>query len=149
MQTRTLIQGWWGPLSALATVVFATLNSFAIASHRRNVPYIQNEHGQFVRVKLNVRKNPVAMILSVIAVFIILSLASTYAAKPTPVDESNPSSYVDTCWNLTSDGTQLQHVKCSDSTAQYIVYQVASLSSMCEDLYMEANNQFACLRRRS
>jgi hypothetical protein len=148
MQTRTLIQGWWGPLSALATVLFSIMNVIAISNHRRALPFIRTDSGEFARIKIHVRKNPIAMVLSAIALIIIFSIATTYASAPTPVSSSEPSSYLSTCWQSTTSATQLKQVSCDSSEAEYEVSLVVASPSACQDLYIQAGSQIACLQRR-
>ena len=148
MQTRTLIQGWWGPLSAAATLLFSIMNIMAISSHRRSLPAIRTDAGEFVRVKIHVRKNPIAMVLSAIALIIIFSIATTYASAPTPVTSSEPSSYLSTCWQSGDTATQLKQVSCDSADAEYEVSLVVASPSGCQDLYIQAGTQIACLQRR-
>jgi hypothetical protein len=66
-QTRTLIQGWWGPLSALATIWFSFSNIARIDKHRKRIPLIDYEGTQILRPKLKARSNPGVIIASILA----------------------------------------------------------------------------------
>lgn len=149
MQERTLTQGWWGPLSALATFVFSIGNRIRIGNHRKALPYMVTENGNVQRIHLQVRKRPAAVVLSIIAVIIIFALASNAITAPAPIDSSSPTSYVGTCWAMTSDGTQLRHVQCGDSSAIYEVSQVTNTAQNCPDVYIAAGTQYACMQRRN
>ena len=148
VQERTLTQGWWGPLSALATVVFSVGNRIRIGNHRKALPTMATENGSIGRFHLQVRKRPAAVVLSAFAVFVILALASNAMTAPTPVNSSNPTSYVGSCWSEDNGGTQLKHVQCSDSSATYIVSQVTDTEQNCPDVYIKTGSQFACMQRR-
>jgi hypothetical protein len=149
MQERTLTQGWWGPLSALATLVFSIGNRIRIGSHRKALPTLPTENGHVQRVHLQVRKRPAAMVLSAIALVIIIALASNALTAPAPIDSSTPTSYVGSCWSETSGGTQLKHVQCGDNSAIYEVSQVTDIAQNCPDIYIAVGTQYACMQRRN
>ena len=135
MQRRTLIQGWWGPLSALATVFFSFRNIKNIIEHRKTVPIIDNESGQNRRIQMLVRNDNIAVIISGIALFIWASIGfAIYSTETAPVD-SSPSSYMGTCWEE-AGGNQLRETSCSSSTARYIVYKTTSSASDCLGTYI-------------
>jgi hypothetical protein len=148
MQERTLTQGWWGPLSALATVVFSIGNRIRIGNHRKSLPTMATGNGSVERFRLQVRKRPAAVVLSLIAVFVIFALASNAMNTPTAVDTSIPTSYVGSCWSEASGGNQLQQVQCSDSSVRYTVSQVTDVAQNCPDVYIKAGNQYACMQRK-
>jgi hypothetical protein len=148
VQERTLTQGWWGPLSALATVVFSIGNRIRIGNHRKALPTMATENGDVGRFHLQVRKRPAAVVLSVIALFVIMALASNAMNTPAPIDSSTPTSYVGSCWSEASGGNQLKRVQCSDSSALYEVSQVTDTSQNCPDVYIAVGTQYACMQRR-
>ena len=149
VQERTLTQGWWGPLSALATLVFSIGNRIRIGDHRKAIPTMVTESGNIQRIHLQVRKRPAAVVLSAIAVIVILGLITNAMNAPAPIDSSTPTTYVGSCWSETSGGNQLQHVQCSDSGAIYEVYQVTDMAQNCSDVYIAVGTQYACMQRRS
>jgi len=146
-QSRSLIQGWWGPLSALATILFSITNYFRITKHRKLVTTVEVNGVESIRPRLKVTRNPAAMIVSAIAIFIILSLATAAISAPDPVSESNPASFNLTCWeDLGSDN--LNQVSCDSSDADFETYQVVEDPSFCLDSYINAGEEFACLREK-
>lgn len=68
-QTRTLSQGWWGPLSAGLTIFYSISNIKSIRAHRRLIPKILYEEGEFPRPHLNARSNP-GVIIATLVLFI-------------------------------------------------------------------------------
>jgi len=110
-QSRNLIQGWWGPLSALATVWFTCANSLRIGEHRRSITKVEVDSGTIDRPRLRITSNRPAMVISGIALLIIFSIASTIASAPTPVSDSTPDSYLSTWW-LDQGDDILSHVGC-------------------------------------
>lgn len=149
MQERTLTQGWWGPLSALATVVFSIGNRIRIGNHRKAIPTMIGDIGNVQRIHLQVRKRPAAVVLSAVALIVIVGLITTAFNTPASIDSSTPTNYVGSCWSETSGGNQLRHVQCSDSDAIYEVYQVTDFAQNCSDVYIAAGSQYACMQRRS
>ena len=146
-QSRTLIQGWWGPLSALATIWFSISNFVRISEHRKFISTVEIEGVQAIRPKLKVTSNPVAMVVSAIALIIIGSLASSFLSMPTPASDTNPTSFNSTCWEDTG-GNSLKQVSCDSDSAQYETYQVVSDPSLCASSYLEAGTQYACLQEK-
>ncbi len=146
-QSRTLIQGWWGPLSALATIWFSIANFVRISEHRRFITTVENDGLQTSRPRAKVTGNPVAVVVSAVALFIIASLAVTVLNTPTPASDSNPTSFNSTCWEDTG-GNSLKQVSCDSDSASYETYQVVSDPSLCADLYLEAGTQYACLQEK-
>jgi hypothetical protein len=144
-QSRTLIQGWWGPLSAVATFWFSIANTFRIAEHRKFITTVEVNGAQAQRPKLKISNNPVAMVVSAIALIIIGSLASTILSAPTPVTDSNPTSFNSTCWE-DKGNDQLSQVSCDSENADFETYQVVSNPSLCADLYIQAGAEYACLQ---
>lgn len=144
-QSRTLIQGWWGPISALATIWFSIMNFIRINEHRRQAPYVRYAENEMVRPKAQIHKNGIAMAVSAVALIIISSLVLNFATAPTPVIDSNPQSYASSCWS-DEGNSNLKQVSCSASDAAYETYQVVSDPYQCEDLYISAGTEFACLR---
>ena len=148
MQERTLIQGWWGPISALATIFFSIGNRLRIGDHRKTLATFPAGNGSVQRINLHVSKNPAAMVLSAIALLIIVALASTAITAPAPIDSSAPNSYIGSCWSAISGGTQLKHVQCGDSSAIYEVYQVTEFAQNCPDIYISVDTKYACMQRK-
>ena len=146
-QRRTLIQGWWGPLSALATIWFTISNFVRITKHRNLVPTVELNGVQTLRPKFKVSRNPAAMIVSVIAIFIILAIATSFATAPTPVSDSDPASFSSTCWEDRGND-QLGQVSCNSDSADYESYQIVGDPYLCTDKYMTAGNEYACLREK-
>ncbi len=146
-QRRTLIQGWWGPLSALATVWFTIANFLRITKHRSLVPTVEVNGVQAMRPRYKVSRNPAVMIVSVVAIFIILAIATSIATEPTPVSVSDPTSYSSTCWEDRGND-QLRQVSCESDSADYESYQLVADPSLCIDTYLEAGDQYACLRQK-
>lgn len=144
-QSRTLIQGWWGPLSALATIWFSIANSFRISEHRKFITTVELNGNQIHRPKLKVTSNPVAMVVSAIALIVIGSLASSFLTAPTPVSVSNPTSFNSTCWE-DKGSDQLSQVSCDSDSADFETYQVVSDPSLCADSYIQTGVEFACLQ---
>jgi hypothetical protein len=148
MQRRTLIQGWWGPLSALATVFFALRNIKNISEHRNKVTTIETDTGPRARVYILARNDNAAVWISIIAILIWGSIGfSIYSAESSPED-SNPASYMGTCWE-DAGNDQLRETSCSSSTAKYVVYKMASSPSDCIGTYLTAGMQYACLMENS
>ena len=148
MQERTLTQGWWGPLSALATVVFSIGNRIRISFHRKALPAIQVEEGYVRRFHLQVRKRPAAMILTAFALLVIASLAGGALTAPVSPNTDNPSSYIGSCWTETNGGNTLKIVSCNDSSAIYEVSKVSDVAQDCSDVYISVDTFYACMQRR-
>ena len=146
-QSRTLIQGWWGPLSALATVWFVAANLVRINGHRRDVTEVETEQGLAPRPRLKISTNKFAMVISGIALLIIISVGSSILSAPTPVSDSNPNSFVASCWEDMGDNN-LSQVSCDSESADFETYQVVSDSNLCIDTYLKAGVEFACLRAK-
>lgn len=146
-QSRTLIQGWWGPLSALATIWFSIANFVRISEHRRFITTVEIDGLQTPRPKLKATGNPVVVVVSAVAILIIASLAVTFLNAPTPASDSNPTSYNSTCWE-DSGSNNLRQVSCDSESAKYETYQVVGDPLLCADLYLEAGVQFACLQEK-
>ena len=147
-QSRNLIQGWWGPLSALATIWFTGANFFRISEHRRSVSEVQVESGFIQRPKVKITANRLAMVVSGLALLIIFSIGSSIISAPTPVSESNPDSFVASCWEDKGDNN-LSQVACDSDSADFETYQVVNDSNLCLDTYIKAGTEFACLRSKS
>ena len=144
MQRRTLIQGWWGPLSALATVFFGLRNVKNISEHRKLVSIMDTEKGPINRIQLLVRNDNAAMIVSSIAILIWVSIGyAIYSTDTAPID-SSPASYMGTCWE-DAGNSQLRETNCSSSTAQDVVYKLTSSANDCAGTYISAGIQYACL----
>ena len=148
MQTRTLIQGWWGPISAAATIFFSLANMVRINAHRNSLTHVKGEKEMITRRRLNARSNPAAVVMSIVALLIIGSIASAYLSAPTPVDSSVPTSYVGSCWSEESGTNQLSHVNCTDTNAKYEISLVTTNSYDCTNEYIKIDNEFGCLRLR-
>ena len=146
-QRRTLIQGWWGPLSALATIWFTVSNFLRITKHRSLVPTVELNGVETMRPKFKVSRNPAVIIVSVIAIFIILAIATSVLTTPTPASDSNPASFSSTCWEDTGDN-QLAQVSCDSDSADYKIYQIVGDPSLCIDMYLAAGDEYACLGRK-
>jgi hypothetical protein len=146
-QSRTLIQGWWGPLSALATVWFSISNLVRIDKHRKRIPTIEYNEMQIARPRLKVRSNPGVIIASIIALSIIGYFGSSFANQPTPISDSTPTSYNGSCWH-DNGGDKLSQVNCTSSEADYETYQVVSDPSLCASTYIAAGTQYACLQNK-
>jgi hypothetical protein len=146
-QSRTLIQGWWGPLSALATIWFSISNYFRISEHRKFIPSVEANGAASIRPRAKVTSNPVAMVVSAIALIIIASIASSVISAPTPATSSNPSSFNSTCWQ-DKGNDRLSQVSCDSEDADLETYQVVSDPSLCADSYIEAGTQYACLQEK-
>jgi hypothetical protein len=146
-QSRTLIQGWWGPLSALATVWFSIANFVRITEHRKFISTVEIDGLQVPRPRLKASGNPVAMVVSAVAVLIIVSLAVSVLNAPTPVSDTNPTSFNSTCWEDTGENN-LRQVSCDSDSAKYETYQVVSDPSLCANLYLTAGTQYACLQEK-
>jgi hypothetical protein len=145
-QSRTLIQGWWGPLSALATIWFSISNVFRISSHRKKIPYIEYQGSQIQRPRLKVRSNPKVIIAGIFVIMIVGYVGSLAASQPTPVSVSTPTTFVGSCWHDNGDN-KLSQVNCSSSDADYETYQVVADQNLCRDVYIAAGDQYACLQR--
>ena len=144
-QSRTLIQGWWGPLSALATIWFSISNLARIDKHRKRIPTIEYDGMQIARPRLKVWSNPGVVIASIIAFSIIGSLGVGFLNQPTSVSDSTPTTYNGSCWH--DDGNdKLSQVNCTSSEADYETYQVVSDPSLCASIYIAAGTQYACLQ---
>jgi hypothetical protein len=144
-QSRTLIQGWWGPISAIATVWFSIANLLRISEHRRKIRVVHLDGRQIPRPTLNVRNNIPAMVVTVVAGLILASLANYALSAPTPVSESNPTSFNSTCWE-DKGNDQLNQVSCDSGNADFETYQVVSDPSQCAESYIEAGTEYACLQ---
>jgi hypothetical protein len=83
-QRRTLIQGWWGIVSSLATILFSFLNFVRITQHRSLVRTVDVYGVAAKRPKFKITRNPAAMIASAIAIFIILSILVPTLITPSP-----------------------------------------------------------------
>jgi hypothetical protein len=146
-QSRTLIQGWWGPLSALATIWFSISNLARIQKHRTTIPTIEYNGMQIARPRLKVRSNPGVIIASIIALSIIGYFANVFVNQPIPISDSTPTSYNGSCWH-DNGGDKLSQVNCNSSEADYETYQVVSDPSLCASTYIAAGTQYACLQNR-
>jgi hypothetical protein len=146
-QSRNLIQGWWGPLSALATIWFSGGNYLRITEHRRSITEVETDTGPVARPHLKISANRLAMVVSGIALLIIFSIGSSILSAPTPVSDSNPDSFVSSCWEDMGNN-DLKQVACSSENADYETYQVVNDSSLCIDSYLRAGAEFACLRAK-
>lgn len=148
MQSRTLIQGWWGPISAAATVFFSLANLSRINSHRNILTHVRSGNEMILRPRLNARSNPAATVMSIVALLIIGSIASAYLSAPTPVDSNVPTSYVGSCWSEEPGTNQLSQVNCDDGSAKYDITLVTANSYDCPNEYIKIDNEFGCLRLR-
>ena len=146
-QSRTLIQGWWGPLSAIATIWFSVSNRQRIARHRRAIPTIEINGVQTPRLTLKVRSKPAAIVASGIALCVICILGIGYLNQPVPVSDSTPNSYIGTCWHDKGKG-KLSQVNCTSSDADYETYQVVSEPGLCASSYISAGTEYACLQEK-
>lgn len=145
-QARTFKQGWWGPLSALATVWFGIANVFAIKGHRGQINEVLTESGLVTRPAFSIRNDNLTMIGLAVGVIAWIGVASIALSESSTVATSQPESYVGTCWaETTSD--MLQKVDCSDETATYQIYSVVQSSASCPDSYLDLEGKFGCLRR--
>ncbi len=146
-QTRTLIQGWWGPLCALASIWFSISNIARIDKHRKRIPLIDYEGTQILRPKLKARSNPAVIIASIIAVSVIGYLGSGILNQPPAISDSTPTTYNGSCWHDTGND-KLSQVNCTSSEADYETYQVVSDPSLCASTYIAAGTQYACLQNK-
>jgi hypothetical protein len=146
-QSRTLIQGWWGPLSALATVWFSISNFFRISSHRKFIPIVSIGGVQSSRPKVKITRNYFAMIVSTVALLIVASLATNYFNSPAPASTSDPNSFISTCWH-DKGNDRLSQVSCDSGDADLETYQVVSDPTMCANTYIDAGTQYACLQEK-
>jgi hypothetical protein len=147
-QSRNLIQGWWGPLSALVTIWFTGANLVRIGEHRRSVTEVEVESEVIRRPKLKISSNRLAMVVSALALVIIFSIGSTILSAPNLVSETNPESFIATCWEDKGDN-KLSQVSCDSDSADYETYQVVNDSNLCIDTYIKAGTEFACLQSKS
>jgi hypothetical protein len=144
-QSRNLTQGWWGPLSAMATIWFTGANFLRINEHRRSITEVRTKTGVVARPHVKISANRMAMVISGLALLVIFSIGSSILSAPTPVSEANPDSFISSCWeDMGSD--DLKQVACDSDSADYETYQVVNDSSLCMDTYIKAGVQFACLR---
>ena len=127
------------------TIWFSIANAFRITEHRKFITTVELNGVQTQRPKLKVTSNPVAMIVSAVALLILGSLASTILTAPTPVSESNPTSFNSTCWE-DKGSDQLSQVSCDSDSADFETYQVVSDPSLCADSYIQAGVEYACLQ---
>lgn len=146
-QGRTLIQGWWGPISALATIWFSIANLQRISSHRQEVKTIEFNGKQIKRPILKVRNNIFAMLTTGIAAIIVTSFVLSYLSQPTPISDLTPTTYNGTCWQ-DKGNDKLSQVNCTSSDADYETYQVVSDPSLCASTYIAAGTQYACLQNK-
>ena len=146
-QSRTLIQGWWGPLSALATIWFSISNIQRISTHRKRLPTIDYKGTEITRPILKVRNNTVAVIASLIALSIIGYIGNSFINQPILVSDSNPTTFSGTCWRDNGD-SYLSQVKCTSSDADYETIQIVSDPSLCPDTYIAAGAKYACLQEK-
>lgn len=146
-QTRTLIQGWWGPLCALASIWFSISNIARIDKHRKRIPLIDYEGTQILRPKLKARSNPAVIIASIIAISLIGYLGSGILNQPPAISDSTPTTYNGSCWHDTGND-KLSQVNCTSSEADYEIYQVVSDPSLCASIYIAAGTQYACLQNK-
>ena len=146
-QRRTLIQGWWGIVSALATILFSFLNFVRITQHRSLARTVDVYGVATERPKLKVTRNPAAMIASAIAIFIVLAIATSILSEPTPVSDSDPASFSSACWEDRGNN-QLVQVSCNSDLADYETYQIVGDPSLCLGTYLNAGSEYACLREK-
>jgi hypothetical protein len=137
-QSRTLIQGWWGPLSALATIWFSLSNKYRISKHRKALQTI-NLNGKIVeRVHFNVRRNTFAMIVTVGVIgglaFFVFSDTS----------DSSGQSSLGSCYQ-DAGVDKLQSINCSDSGADYRVSAIVETINDCPGYSTNAGDNYACL----
>ena len=147
MQRRTLIQGWWGPLSAIATVFFGLRNVKNISEHRRLVSTVETESGPIRRMHLLIRNDSAAMIVSIIAILIWASIGYTIYSTDTSLVGSSPASYMGSCWE-DAGNNQLRETACSPNSAQYVVYKLTSSANECLGTYITAGIKYACLSEK-
>lgn len=148
MQTKTLIQGWWGPISAAATIFFSLANLSRINAHRNLLTYVKNGKDMIPRPTMKARSNPAAVVMSIVAILIIGSIASALLSAPTPVDSSVPTSYVGSCWSEEPGTNKLSQVNCSAGDAKYEISLVTTNSYDCSSGYINIDSEFGCLRQR-
>lgn len=146
-QSKTLKQGWWGPLSALATIWFGITNIFAIKNHREQVREVASESGAVTRPHFSIRNDNLTMLGLAVGVLawtgVLIYVASM---ESTSVDVSKPDSYIGSCWAETSTD-MMKRVDCSDQSATYQLYTIVSSSASCPDSYFELDGKYGCLRR--
>lgn len=144
-QSRNLTQGWWGPIPAVATLIFLPLNLLRILQNRKILDYVTDGETTAPRPKLHVRKNPVAMSLTAVVIALVGWFALSDHSSPPLISEDNPTSYLGSCWEDTSEN-KLRLSTCSGDSSKYIVYSVIDNSNSCLDVYMEVGSQYACLK---
>lgn len=145
-QSKTFKQGWWGPLSALATIWFGITNIFAIKNHREVVREVSSESGAVARPHLSIRNDNLTMIGLAVGVIAWIGFGSWFFSQPSSTYQPPSVSVLWSCWADTS-ADKVKQVDCSDKSATYQVYRVSNNLAECEDSYVELDGQYGCLRR--
>lgn len=145
-QSKTFKQGWWGPLSALATIWFGITNVFSIKNHRAVVREVSSESGAVARPNFSVRNDNFAMIGLAVGVIAWIGFGSWFLSQPSTSYPPQSNSYIWSCWVETSTD-MFKQVDCSDNAASYQVYRIVEVSSECQDSYFELDGQYGCLRK--
>jgi hypothetical protein len=144
MQSRNLIQGWWGVLSGLATVWFSITNIVRIRKHRMVVPVIQADGREYSRIHMNVRNNLVAVIITGLVLF-----GAGYLALSVANDGGSSFSseiVVGTCFSENSENI-LNTVSCDSSDAKWEVTGIIANKYYCPlNEYTSVGDNFACLK---
>lgn len=137
-QSRTLVQGWWGPLSAIATIWFSIMNIVRIRKHREKITKIVIEGTIYPRIYLNVRKNFLAMGVTVAVIGGLF-----YFITSDTTDSSGQSS-LGTCYQ-NAGVDQLMEIACGDSGADYRVSAIVTTTNDCPGYSTTAGENYACL----
>jgi len=152
LQRRTLIQGWWGPLSFLCSAWNALANIASIRQHRSAIPIVYSGRNAFPRPHVHVRTSAGAWIATILAFSIVGFLALAYMTPTsTTPDPSSPSDSVrgtdvtvGSCW-AQSTANSINEVSCADNSARFQVTFIVRDLLQCPGSYLSTTGGYACL----
>ena len=145
LQQRTLVQGWWGPLSLILTLWNSVANVVNIRAHRAAAPYVLAGPQSIPRPQVHVRDSASPWVASIAAMAVLGLIIAIVLSPGSSAPRDVQTSMVDSCWSETSPNS-LDEVACSSGDADYRVSNIVGDPSQCEDAYMDAPGGYACLK---
>ena len=147
LQRRTLIQGWWGPISALLALWNSIANVVNIRQHRAAIPFVHNGREWFARPEFNVRSSALPWLTSFVALVVLAFVLAVVFNPSSSSTRGSQTSIVGSCWDLTS-GDSLTEVTCGSGHEDYWVTKIVTSPTVCPADYMETSGAYACLSPR-
>ena len=144
LQRRTLVQGWWGPLSLILTLWNSVANVVNIRAHRVAAPYVLAGQQWIPRPQVQVRDSASPWVASIAAMALVGLIIAMVLSPGSSAPRSVQTSMVGSCWSETSPDS-LVEVSCSSSDADYRVSNIVTDPSQCEAAYMDGSSGYACL----